>query len=122
MPTTPPAQWDLLTQWTDYLVEHGLDPEPQLVTDDFTGMMGHSVNLSAKAVVAIGCYARLAEMLGRRTAHAATARSPRTMRARWQEMADDGDHYRLAFDKPGTWSQKYNLAWDKVFGLEPLPA
>jgi hypothetical protein len=51
------AQWDLLTQWTDFLVKHGLDPEPQLVTDDFTGMMGHSANLSAKAIVAIGSLA-----------------------------------------------------------------
>lgn len=41
--------------------------------------------------------------------------------ARWQRMTDDGDHYRLAFDRPGTWSQKYNLAWDTVFGLGLFP-
>jgi hypothetical protein len=102
-------------------VEHGLDPEAQLVTDDFTGMMGHSVNLSAKSVCAIGCYALLAKMQGLDEAAKKYHAIAEDYAARWQRMADDGDHYRLAFDRPGTWSQKYNLAWDTVLGLGLFP-
>ena len=109
--------WPLLVKWAAYLKEKGMDPDNQLSTDDFAGHLAHNTNLSIKAILALGGFSQLARMLG----HAAVADEygalAKGMAARWEPMAADGDHYRLAFDKPGTWSQKYNLVWDRLLGL-----
>ena len=109
--------WPLLAQWADYLREKGLDPENQLCTDDFAGHLAHNVNLSLKAIMGLGSFAGLCEKTGRAEEAAAYRRTAQTMADEWVQMASDGDHYRLAFDKPGTWSQKYNLVWDTLLGL-----
>jgi hypothetical protein len=114
--------WKTLEQWANYLKEKGFDPEKQLCTDDFAGHLAHNVNLSAKAICGLGSFAKLCEMRGDQAQADEYFKLAREFAQRWVKEADDGDHFRLAFDKPGTWSQKYNLVWDRVLGLNLFPA
>jgi len=113
--------WPELTRWAEYLKEKGLDPENQLSTDDFAGHLAHNANLSIKAILALGSYGMLADMIGRKQDAALYRKTAQEFARKWLDLANDGDHYRLAFDKPGTWSQKYNLVWDKLLGLNLFP-
>jgi hypothetical protein len=113
--------WDVLTIWADYLLQNGLNPENQLCTDDFAGHFAHNTNLSVKAIMGIAGYGKLAAMLGKTEIAEKYTAQAREMAIKWIDMANDGDHFRLTFDKPGTWSQKYNLVWDKLLDLNIFP-
>jgi len=113
--------WPQLTQWAQFLREKGLDPENQLTTDDFAGHVAHNSNLSIKAIDGLAAYADLAKLLHHDSDAQQYQSTARSMAGKWIEMAKEGDHYKLAFNSPGTWSQKYNLVWDKVLDYNLFP-
>jgi hypothetical protein len=113
--------WPQLTKWAEYLKEKGLDPENQLTTDDFAGHVAHNANLSIKAIDALAAYADLAHLLKQENVAKDYETTAKTMAGKWIAMAVEGDHYKLAFNSPGTWSQKYNLVWDQLLDYNLFP-
>lgn len=113
--------WPQLASWAAYLREKGLDPENQLTTDDFAGHVAHNANLSIKAIDALAAYADLAHLLHREDVAQDYKTASSAMAKKWIDMAAEGDHYKLAFNSPNTWSQKYNLVWDEILDYNLFP-
>jgi hypothetical protein len=113
--------WPQLTQWANYLEKYGLDPEDQLCTDDFMGHLAHNANLSVKAILALAAYGDLCRIKGDEANAKRYAELARVDGDHWVKTADAGDKSLLAFDQPNTWSQKYNLVWDKILNLKVFP-
>lgn len=107
---------EILKTWCDYLLKYGADPANQLCTDDFAGHLAHNCNLSLKAIMGIEGMSKIMKMLGNTAEAADYHEKAAAMADTWMKTALDEDgSSRLAFDRPGTYSMKYNMVWDKVW-------
>ena len=114
--------FDVLEDWVKYLLQNGRDPENQLCTDDFAGHLAHNCNLSLKAIMGIAGLGILYGMNGKKRNEKKYMSIAREMAIDWAKRASNGDgSYKLAFDKEDTFSMKYNIVWDKLFGTNIMP-
>ncbi len=113
---------DVLDGWCKYLIEYGYDPENQLCTDDFAGKLAHNCNLSLKAIMGIKSLAIIKDMMGDKKASDELTAEAKKMALSFKERASNGDgSYRLAYNWQNSFSMKYNLVWDKLFGTDIIP-
>lgn len=112
----------LLEKWAQYLLQNGLDPDNQLCTDDFAGHLAHNCNLSIKAIMALAGYARLCGQWNDTEQAELYRKAAAEMAAVWLRKASNEDgSFKLAFDRPDSYSMKYNAIWDKIWGTGLFP-
>ena len=58
------TQFELLDQWTQFLITESLVPESQLSTDDFAGSLANQTNLAIKGIVGIKAMSQIALLTG----------------------------------------------------------
>ena len=115
----------LLEKWCGYLEKYGDDPENQLCTDDFAGHLAHNCNLSLKAITGVAAMSLIMRGTGREKEARTYLKKAKKMALSWLSRAESSDGgYRLAFDRDGSFSMKYNMVWDGIWntGLFPKEA
>lgn len=112
-----------LAKWADYLVIHGLKPENQLCTDDFSGHLKNNLNLAIKATVGIGCFAEISKLIDGDEKYAYYRTISQEFAEEIIKFVKKFTHMPLTWDSgEETYSLKYNLAFDKILGLKLFPA
>ena len=108
---------DIVEKWVKYLLEFGMDPENQLCTDDFAGHLAHNCNLSLKAIMGIAAYSLILDMKNDKATAEKYMTTAKEMAVNWVNNSANADgSFRLTFDRPDTFSMKYNMVWDKIWG------
>jgi len=117
--------YDILSQWTGYLVDEALIPANQLSTDDFQGQLANQTNLALKGIIAIEAMAVIAELTGN-SADASNYHNIATSYiSKWQGLAvvssASPPHTSLAYNDDSSHGLLYNLYADKLLGLNLVP-
>ncbi|KAI0832343.1 DUF1793-domain-containing protein [Trametes gibbosa] len=115
--------FDLLDQWTQFLITDSLIPANQISTDDFAGSLANQTNLAIKGIIGIKAMAEIASLVGD-TARSSNYSSIAASYVRqWQQFATatDGTHLTLSYGNSSSWGLSYNMFADKLLGTNVFP-
>lgn len=117
--------YEILKQWTGYLVKEALIPKNQISTDDFAGALANQTNLALKGIIGIRAMAEIANLTG----HYEDGRNYTNISSvyidKWQGygIAQDAKppHTTLAYGKNNTHGLLYNLFADRELNTNFVP-
>ncbi|KAA8645729.1 glutaminase GtaA [Aspergillus tanneri] len=117
--------YNLLKQWTTYLIEDALYPANQISTDDFAGPLANQTNLALKGIIGIEAMAVISNL----TYHFDVARNHSRIAHeyvdQWQTLgvAHDANppHTTLSYGSNQSHGLLYNLYADRELGLNLVP-
>ncbi|EJD43842.1 DUF1793-domain-containing protein [Auricularia subglabra TFB-10046 SS5] len=115
--------FDLLDQWTQFLISDSLIPDHQLSTDDFQGPLENQTNLAIKGIAGIKSMSIICDILGDKDRAQKYSDTAADYVTKWQQLgtAGSGDHLTLKYGDDSTWGLTYNLYADKLLGLDLFP-
>ena len=117
--------YDVLKQWTEYLVEDSLIPSNQISTDDFAGSLANQTNLALKGMIGIRAFAMIANMTGHAADGANFTSISATYISQWQTLGIAHEasppHTTLAYGMNDTHGLLYNLYADALIQANLVP-
>lgn len=118
------SYYNLLDQWTRYLVDNTLIPGDQISTDDFAGALANQTNLAIKGIIGIKAMSVMADLVGNSADAANYSSIASSYVTQWQGFAtsSDGLHLTLAYNNDSTWGLSYNMYADKLLKTNLIPS
>lgn len=117
--------YQILKQWTGYLVDEALIPANQISTDDFAGSALNQTNLAIKGIIGIEAMAQIANRTGNVADGQNYTKIAHEYINQWMKLGtnydDDPPHTTFNYGNSSSYSLLYNLFGDRELGLELVP-
>ncbi|QIX00304.1 hypothetical protein AMS68_005821 [Peltaster fructicola] len=117
--------YNILKQWTGYLVNDSLIPANQISTDDFAGSLANQTNLALKGMIGIEAFAQIANRTGQVVDGVNYTQIAHSYIDQWQSLGiastASPPHTTLAYGENDTHGLLYNLYADRELGLQLVP-
>lgn len=119
------THYEILRQWTQYLIEKALLPQYQLSTDDFAGFLSNQTNLALKGIIGIQAMASIANLTGHAVDGINYTRIAHSYISNWQSLGvateERPPHTTLSYSQNKTSGILYNLYSDRLLNLSLVP-